>query len=79
MDLMCPRVRVSGDAAMPTVVEPLGLPLQGGSRREGLDAAAAATRAFGSIQGHHDVAQLRRAEAAAVDQLALLDDATADS
>ena len=63
----------------PTVVQPLGLALQGHARGVGLHAAPAAAHALRAVQRHHDVAQLPCAEGAAVHQLVVVHDAPPDT
>lgn len=67
-------IRACDAGAWLTVVQSLGLSLQGHARRIGLNAAAAATHALGPVQRHHNVAQFCCTERATMDQLVVLDD-----
>lgn len=59
-----------------TIVELLRFPLQGHPRGICFNTAMASTGTVRPIQRHHEVAELRRTERAAVDQLVLVDDST---
>ena len=59
-------------------MEFLCFPLQGHSRGVRFDAPMASTGAVRTVQGHHEMAELRRAEGAAVDQFVLVDDPPTD-